>query len=83
VFVSEGRWSWAGVTFDQVDHFFLVRVPGGLHIWPEHVTEMEAQTMLGHRWWRADELRATDDTLEPAELADVLGRLADAGALGG
>ncbi len=44
--------------------------------------------MLGHRWWRADELRDTDETLEPAELAHVLGRLADdrqprAGNVGG
>jgi hypothetical protein len=31
--------------------------------------------VLGHRWWSRTELRATDDQVFPAELADLLDRL--------
>jgi 8-oxo-dGTP pyrophosphatase MutT (NUDIX family) len=83
VFVSRGQWSWAGVTFDQVDHFFVARVPGGLDVWPEHVTEMEAQTMLGHRWWPAEELRGDRRDPRTGRAGRRARALADARATGG
>jgi hypothetical protein len=61
----------------------VVRVDAGLEVSSQRPTEVGAQTSLGHRQWRAEELRTTDQTLERAELADVCGRLAWATARGG
>jgi 8-oxo-dGTP pyrophosphatase MutT (NUDIX family) len=68
-------WSWAGVTYDQVDHFYLARVGPGLQVHPQGLTAMERQTVLGHDWWSIAELRATDEILLPADLGDVLDRV--------
>jgi hypothetical protein len=35
-------------------------------------TELEQQTLTGHRWWAADELASTDDMVYPRELAGRL-----------
>jgi len=40
-------------------------------------TALEREVMVDHRWWTADELRRTSDTVWPADLADIL---ANAGA---
>jgi 8-oxo-dGTP pyrophosphatase MutT (NUDIX family) len=39
------------------------------------VTDLERATVLRHRWWTADELRATDDGVFPRRLGDLLGSL--------
>jgi 8-oxo-dGTP pyrophosphatase MutT (NUDIX family) len=72
VLVTRRLWSWAGVTYDQVDHFFVGHVLAGLEIAPQQLTEVETRTLIGHRWWSAAELHATAEIVEPAELADVL-----------
>ena len=41
------EWSWAGIDYDQVDHFFLVRVPDGTRAVPQGLTPVEQQTWLG------------------------------------
>lgn len=66
-----------GVTYDQTNLFFLAAVPAGLTATPQALTELERHTHLGYRWWTLDELRATDQRVFPARLADVL-----AGVLG-
>lgn len=68
-------WSWAGTTYDQVDHFFLVRVPEAVRPRPAALTAMELETVLGHAWWSVDELRSTDEVLLPSDLGDVLAGL--------
>lgn len=71
-------WSWAGVEYDQVDHFFVARVPDGTVASPAALTDVERQTLIEMRWWTASELAGTTATLVPANLADVLtGILAD------
>ncbi len=40
-------------------------------------TALEREVMVDHRWWTADELRRTSDTVWPADLTDIL---ASAGA---
>ena len=75
VLTTRRRWSWAGVTYDQVDHFFLARVEAGLDIHPQGLTAMERQTVIGHAWWSIAELRATAETLVPPDLGDVLARV--------
>jgi ADP-ribose pyrophosphatase YjhB (NUDIX family) len=75
VLTTRRDWSWAGVEYDQVDHFFLARVPSGLQATPRALTDVERQTLLELRWWTVAELRATDARLVPPDLAEVLGRV--------
>jgi 8-oxo-dGTP pyrophosphatase MutT (NUDIX family) len=72
VLVTQRLWSWAGVTYDQIDHFFLGRVAAAIEIAPQGLTAMEHETLIGHRWWTVAELRATGEVIVPAELADLL-----------
>jgi 8-oxo-dGTP pyrophosphatase MutT (NUDIX family) len=65
-------WSWAGVDYDQDDHFFAARLGAPAQIRPAAPTEIERLTVVGARWWTPAELRATGDVLVPAELADVV-----------
>jgi 8-oxo-dGTP pyrophosphatase MutT (NUDIX family) len=74
VLVARRLWSWAGVTYDQEDHYFAVGVGSGSPIAPRALTAMETQTLLGHRWWSAAALRASTETIVPAHLADLLER---------
>jgi 8-oxo-dGTP pyrophosphatase MutT (NUDIX family) len=68
------RFSLAGTAYHQQEEFFLAQVD-------EHAvdtagfTRFEESFVLGHRWWSRTELRATDDQVFPAELADLLDRL--------
>jgi 8-oxo-dGTP pyrophosphatase MutT (NUDIX family) len=70
--VTQRLWSWAGIDYDQVDHFFAVPVAARPEVSPRSLTAMEHQTLIGHRWWSVDELRATTETIVPAHLADVV-----------
>jgi 8-oxo-dGTP pyrophosphatase MutT (NUDIX family) len=76
VLITRRRWSWAGVVYDQVDHFFVARVDAEPAIEPQGLTPMEIQTLIGYRWWSRAELRATAEVIVPAELAEVLAGLA-------
>ncbi|HEY7010773.1 MAG TPA: NUDIX domain-containing protein [Jatrophihabitantaceae bacterium] len=75
VLITRRDWSWAGVDYDQVDHFFLVRVPDGTPTAPRTLTDVERQTWLALRWWTEPELRETDEVLVPADLGTVLARV--------
>jgi 8-oxo-dGTP pyrophosphatase MutT (NUDIX family) len=68
-------WSWDGVDYDQVDHFFLARVPDGTAVRPKALTAVERLTLLGTRWWTLAELRASEEVMVPADVADVLARI--------
>jgi 8-oxo-dGTP pyrophosphatase MutT (NUDIX family) len=75
VLTTRRLWNWRELWFDQVDHFFLARVADGLEVVPQGLTEVEKQTLLGHRWWSLAELQATDENLLPAELPLVLAEI--------
>jgi 8-oxo-dGTP pyrophosphatase MutT (NUDIX family) len=72
VLTTRRLWSWRGTVYDQVDHFFLTRVPEAVEPSPHALTEPERITLLGHRWWAAADLRATADAVVPPDLGDVL-----------
>jgi 8-oxo-dGTP pyrophosphatase MutT (NUDIX family) len=75
VLVTRRDWSWEGIDYDQIDHFFLVRVARGTAVSPQALTGPEEQTRLGERWWSTEQLRATAETLVPPDLGEVLSRL--------
>lgn len=57
-----------------IEHYFLVRVPGGA---PDRRrwTEEERRTIRAARWWSLAELRAADEPVRPAWLPDALASL--------
>lgn len=75
VLVTRRDWSWAGVDYDQLDHFFLVRVPDGTTPQPRQLTAVEQQTWLEFRWWSVAELQASDVVVVPPNLGDVIAGL--------
>jgi 8-oxo-dGTP pyrophosphatase MutT (NUDIX family) len=83
VHLARRLWSWDGVTYDQVDHFFIAQVGAGLEVAPGGLTAVETQTLIGHRWWTAQELRSTAEIVEPPDLADLLDRLPGLASAGG
>ena len=80
VLVTQRLWGWNGITYDQTDHFYVARVPSGVAIQPRGLTEVEQQTVLGHRWWTVDELAQTTEVVVPGDLAIVLERILRPGA---
>lgn len=65
-----------GRRFRQSESFFAVHVET---FTPEHHgwDEVEQRALLDHRWWSVAELRATDETIYPSELADVVQAVID------
>ena len=57
--------------FRQSESFFTVNVEA---FTPQHHgwDEVEQRALLDHRWWTVDELRTTDETVYPSELADLV-----------
>lgn len=72
VLVTRRLWSWGGVEYDQIDHFYLIPVAAELEVAPRGLTAVEQTTLLGHRWWGLDEIRGSAAVFLPADLADVL-----------
>jgi 8-oxo-dGTP pyrophosphatase MutT (NUDIX family) len=76
IHVERRFWSFGGVTYDQVDHFFVVR----LNVRPEVTgagrSEWEETAVLGHGWFSADECLRLGPRYEPAALPDLLRGLA-------
>ncbi|SBN63522.1 8-oxo-dGTP pyrophosphatase MutT, NUDIX family [Curtobacterium sp. 9128] len=78
---GEPVWSWDfDVTWDQADHdrghseFYVVQTTGFV-LSSDEWTDDERVDILGSRWWTADELDATDEPFEPAELPDLVRRV--------
>ncbi|MCU1693532.1 MAG: hydrolase [Frankiales bacterium] len=66
---------FAGQAYRQVEDFFLVRVDAH-DVDTAGFTALEVAAVLEHRWWSAQELRATDEVVYPADLLVVLARVA-------
>lgn len=60
---------------DEVVHadevYFLVRVTR-FEVDSDGWTELERESIIGHRWWTIDELRRTNDKVFPEGLADLI-----------
>ncbi len=69
------EFSFGGVRYRQSEEYFLLRTEpfDGA---PTGHSELEMMAVLGTRWWDRDALRTTDERVYPAELADLLDRLA-------
>lgn len=65
---------FAGRDFDQVNHYFLVQVPGDVQVRPAGHTEIERLVVLGYRWWPLAELAASDVEREPVTMVELIER---------
>ena len=74
VLQTQRLWSWDGIVYDQVDHFYVAHVPEAVEPTPGGLTDVEKTTLLGFRWWTVEELSVTAEVIVPADLADVLAR---------
>ncbi|AZF42885.1 Translation elongation factor G-related protein [Pseudomonas sp. R1-43-08] len=61
----------SGETVLAIERYFVVHAPSEAVSRAEW-TEQEAQVMADHRWWSAQALRSTDDTVWPQGLAEML-----------
>jgi 8-oxo-dGTP pyrophosphatase MutT (NUDIX family) len=67
-----------GIDYDQDEVFFLAR-GATFEPNPARRTPEERRVLVGHRWWRVDELASTDETIYPPGLAALLRRVIEAG----
>ncbi|WP_250027266.1 NUDIX hydrolase [Paractinoplanes maris] len=68
------EFSYGGRQYSQEQDFFLLRVPG----WQVDFAGMddeEKATITAHRWWSADEIEASAESVFPAELPGLLRRM--------
>ncbi|HEX8344278.1 MAG TPA: NUDIX domain-containing protein [Actinoplanes sp.] len=76
------EFSYNNVRYRQDQDFFLHRVTE----WQVDTAGFDAEERLTvdeHRWWTAEELDATDETVYPAELSDLLRRCRPEARAGG
>ena len=69
------RFTFNGGTYDQTNHYFLVRLPHGTPVVARGADDIERSVLVGERWWTVAELRASDAVIYPVGLADLLTRL--------
>jgi 8-oxo-dGTP pyrophosphatase MutT (NUDIX family) len=78
VWLRRVRFTFEGVEYDSDEWFFLVTLTDAADVDTGGFTDLENRTVRGHRWWSADALRRTSETVYPLQLAELLpGLLAD------
>ncbi|WP_446689058.1 NUDIX hydrolase [Saccharothrix tamanrassetensis] len=63
--------SFDGLSYAAEEWFFVSRAECS-DVDTSRFDELEQRTIRRHRWWSVEELRATDDTVYPVQLAEVL-----------
>lgn len=72
VWVRDVLFSFDGRPYASREWFFVARCENGLTIDTSGFDDVEAATVLRHRWWSADELRHTNEIFYPLQLAELL-----------
>jgi 8-oxo-dGTP pyrophosphatase MutT (NUDIX family) len=72
-----------GVEYDQVEHIHVARLASTRAVAPAALTDDERPYVVGARWWALDELRASPERFEPADIADVVARASAAPRMAG
>jgi 8-oxo-dGTP pyrophosphatase MutT (NUDIX family) len=71
VHVRHASFDFEGLHYEQEDVFFLVRVVR--HVVDDGAwTDDERRVMTGHQWWSEAELEATEETIYPLGLLELL-----------
>ena len=74
IYDEVAEFSLAGVDYRQSGVFFVARIDSH-EVDTSGFSALEQQFVLDHRWWTRAELRATDELVYPACLADLLDTL--------
>jgi len=69
------RFTFNGATYDQTNHYFVVRVAPGTPVAARGADDIERSVLIGERWWTLAELRGSHAVIYPAGLADLVTRL--------
>lgn len=72
--VRRFHFEFEGASYDQEETYFLVRT-NAFEPSADRWSANELATTTGYRWWSAEELRATNETVYPEGLADFLEQL--------
>jgi hypothetical protein len=67
------EFSFLGNRWRSIEDYFLVRVDRH-EVDTSRFTEVEVASVLDHRWWSAEEIRATNERVYPQEILDVLAK---------
>nr|WP_052478723.1 HAD-IA family hydrolase [Kibdelosporangium sp. MJ126-NF4]CEL20274.1 hypothetical protein [Kibdelosporangium sp. MJ126-NF4]CTQ97500.1 hypothetical protein [Kibdelosporangium sp. MJ126-NF4] len=70
---------WWGKWLRSREEFFVARIPADQATVEPALTDSEAETLVGIRWWTWPELLGSTERIEPADLVPVLRRLAPDG----
>ncbi len=62
---------FAGKDFHQFERYFFVRVER-FDVNPQGLTDLEKRSMTGSKWWRIDELLASNATVYPMDLSKLV-----------
>ena len=74
VWTGEAEVHWNGDVFRAYTRYFVGRV-AGTEVTFANQSEQERAVHRAHRWWSLDELRATDETVLPLGLPDLLAEI--------
>jgi 8-oxo-dGTP pyrophosphatase MutT (NUDIX family) len=69
------RFTFNGATYDQTNHYFVVRLAPGTPVAARGADDIERSVLIGERWWTVGELRSSDAAIYPVGLADLVTRL--------
>jgi 8-oxo-dGTP pyrophosphatase MutT (NUDIX family) len=72
VWLRRVRFSFEGVEYDSDEWFFLARLTDAVEVDTAGFTDLEIRIVNGHRWWTAQALRTTAETIYPLQLAELL-----------
>lgn len=75
VHAEQSEFDFAGRRFNQHSTFFLLRVDAH-EVDTSGFEALEASSIVEHRWWGRDELRATSEIVYPRALGALLDRVA-------
>ena len=78
VWQRERRMSWRGKDVLHKERFFLART-AQTEVDTSGLDEKERSWTLGHRWWRAEEIAASQERFEPIDLGERLKALLASG----
>lgn len=64
------RFVFTGVLYEQTEFYFIAAAPAGFEVDTGGFTDVEKESITGHRWFSVEELRGCAETFYPIELAD-------------
>ena len=76
VWTREHEFVFRDVRYHQRERFFLARCES-FEVDDSGLDAVEAEVLIGHRWWTVDEIRASGAVFAPRRLGELLQPLLD------